>query len=312
MEVFLGVTGDPSPDGAPSGPDTAWKPSVGIVAPVKEEQPHLFEWIAYHRALGVESFVLGDNGGADRTSELLQLLDAANVVRRLDWLGAKYFQAQFYIDAIPRLCGAANVCAAIDVDEFLRPLGGHSDIISAIGQIFRHPGTSAAGLSWVTYGSNGRIEPGEGLVIERFTRRGEDDHIRNRVVKSLVRPEQFAGVVNPHVFEITNGAYVNDRGEPIQWADVPAMAVFASWHNLRVDHFVIKSRREFESKSRRGLPGNPIGRDEAFFASRDLNDVFDPMPADFVARTKDEMARLRERLKRIVSQDNHLDVLLGK
>jgi hypothetical protein len=296
-------------------PPQRWRPRVAIVAPVKEEEPYLLEWIAYHRTLGVEFFVLGDNGGSDRTSELLQALDAAGVVQRLDWRGEIGFQLRFDFDAIPRLCGVADVCSVTDVDEFLRPLGAHPDIPSAIAGIFADQDVSAAGLSLVNYGSSGRVDPGEGLVIERFTRRGPDSGVIHRVVKSLLRPERLAGVVNPHVFDVTGGSYVNDRGHPIEWDANPATAKSASWHSLRVDHFVVKSRQEFETKARRGRSDLAKGiqdRDEAFFTSRDSNDTFDPMPAEFVLRTKNEIAQLRDRLKRVIADDSPLQVHLSE
>jgi hypothetical protein len=220
-------------------------------------------------------------------------------------------QMRFDADAIQRMRSLADVCAIIDVDEFIRPLGGRSDIPAAVAEIFARKEVSAVGLSWVTYGSSGRIEPGEGLVIERFTRRAADDHIRHCVVKTMLRPERFVGMVDPHVVMVANGEYVNDCGDPIRWTSVPAKTEFASWNSLRVDHFVVKSRQEFENKAKRGRH-NPAAqpRDEDFFVSRDCNDVFDPMPANFVKRTKDELTRLRDQLKRFVPTDSPIQSIL--
>lgn len=292
-------------------PEPRWRPRIGLVAPAKEEMPYLLEWIAYHRALGIESILIGDNGGIDHTSELLQALDAAGIIQRLDWRGEINSQLRFDVEAIQRMRNLADVCAIIDVDEFIRPLSGRSDIPAAVAEIFARKEVSAVGLSWVTYGSSGRIEPGEGLVIERFTRRAADDHIRHCMVKTMVRPERFAGMINSHVITAASGEYVNDSGDPIRWTSIPATAEFASWNSLRVDHFVVKSRREFETKAKRGRH-NPTAppRDEAFFVSRDCNDVFDPMPANFVERTKDELARLRDRLKCFVPTDSPLQSIL--
>lgn len=117
-------------------PQTEWRPRVGIVAPVKQEARYLLEWIGYHRALGVEAFVLGDNGGDDLTSDLLQALDAAGLVKRLDWRGQGAIQIRFDTDAIPRMKGLVDICSVTDVDEFLRPLGGHRDVPSAAAAIF--------------------------------------------------------------------------------------------------------------------------------------------------------------------------------
>jgi hypothetical protein len=311
VEVFHGITGHPLPGGVRRVVDPRWRPRVGLVAPAKEEAPYLLEWIAYHRALGIESILIGDNGGTDHTSELLQALDAAGMIQRLDWRGEINFQMRFDIDAIQRMRGLTDICSITDVDEFIRPLGGRSDIPTAVAEIFARKEVSAVGLSWVTYGGSGRVEPGEGLVIERFTRRAADNHIRHCVVKAMVRTEQFVGMVNPHVVTVASGEYVNDSGDPIRWTSVPAKAEFASWNSLRVDHFVVKSRREFEIKAKRGrLNSTAQPRDESFFVSRDCNEVFDPMSADFVERTKDELARLRDRLKRFVPTDSPIQSIL--
>lgn len=276
-----------------------WQPRVGLIAPIKEEARYLLEWIAYHRALGIEHFFLADNGGGDGTSDLLQILHDVGLVQTFDWRGVKPVQCPFYIKILQDVAGAVDICSLTDVDEFLRPLNSSGNIRDAVAEIFSTPDVSAAALSWVTYGSSGRIEPGEGLVIERFKRRASDDFYIHRGVKSLVRPERFAGIINPHLVKITSGRYVNDHGDNAVWTNEPASTNFASWNCLRVDHFVLKSRREFEAKARRGRADHAPGvgvRDDIFFTSRDRNEVYDPIPNDFVQRTKTELAKIRRQL----------------
>ena len=300
VEVFHGITGHPLRGGVRRVVDPGWRPRICLVSPVKQEAPYLLEWIAYHRALGVELFLLGDNGGTDQTSELLHALDAAGLVHRLDWLGEENFQVRFNLDAVSRMCGVADVCSITDVDEFLRPLGGRPDIPAAVAEIFARPEVSAAGLSYALYGSSGRVEPGTGLVIERFSRRAPDDSAWHKGVKSMVRPEQLVGMKNPHVVLIAEGQYVDDRGDLICWGPRPAMTQSISWNSLRVDHFVIKSRQEFEIKRRRGRADQPRGvmdRDEEFFPDRDSNEILDPVPEALVSRTKAELRQLQDHIK---------------
>jgi hypothetical protein len=313
VEVFDSLTDRALPGGVRVVVDPRWRPRIALVTPVKQEASYLLEWIAYHRALGIETFLIGDNGGTDGTIELLETLEAAEVIERLDWRGDKAFQTRFDEDAIPRMCGRVDVCSLTDVDEFIRPLNGRTDIGTAIAEIFARSGTSALGVSWATYGSSGRDTPGEGLVVERFTRRAVDDHIHHRTVKTILRPECFAGMVNPHAVLLTGGNYVNDRCDPIAWGSVVGGTKSVSWNSLRIDHFAVKSRSEFDAKARRGRPDLPDGvqdRDGTFFSSRDRNEVVDPMPAEFINRTKDEMAQLRERLKRHISSDSPLHAFL--
>jgi hypothetical protein len=305
VEVFHALTGRALPGGVRSAVDPRWRPRVGIVAPVRQEARYLLEWIAYHRALGIESFLLGDNGGDDGTSELLQALHELGIIQRLDWLGEINFQLRFDIDAVARMCGLVDLCSITDVDEFLRPLNGRSDIPTALAEIFSRREVAAAALCWAIYGSSGRTCAGDGLVLERFTRRSRADHRFHKVVKTIVRPERLMGMAYAHVVELDGGEYVDDRGD--SWINEPI-----SWNSLRVDHYVIKSREEFEQKARRGivLPNLPA-RDQAFFDIRDTNDEEDPMPAEFLDRTKRELAFLVSRLSAISTTDAIPDLWTG-
>lgn len=301
VEVFDAGTGAPLPGGVRIANDRTRRLQVGIISPVRQEELYLLEWIAYHRSLGIETFLLGDNGGSDRTSELLRALDEAGIVQRTDWLGAKTFQLQFDMDSVARLRGVVDVVSITDTDEFLRPLNGRSDILSAVNEIFASSDVSAVGLNLVVYGSSGRVEPGEGLVIERFTSRGPEGHVRNRAFKTMVRPERCEAMINPHVVDIATGLYVNDRGDPVEWGTAPGTTKSPSWNCLRIDHFVIKSRHEFSVKAARGqfgFPNSVVDRSEAFFLSRDRNEVSDPIPDVFVERTKEELCIIRDQLER--------------
>jgi hypothetical protein len=293
VEIFHALTGRALPGGVRRAADSEWRPRVGIVAPVRQEARYLLEWIAYHRALGIESFLLGDNGGDDGTSELLQALHRLGVIQRLDWLGEINFQLRFDVDAVARMHGLVDFCSITDVDEFLRPLNGRRDIPTALAEIFSRREVSAAALSCAVYGSSGCICAGDGLVLERFTRRAHAGHKFHKTVKTVVRPERLTGMAYAHVVKLDGGEYVEDRGDP--WVDEPI-----TWNCLRVDHHVIKSREEFEQKASRGviLPNLPA-RDQAFFDIRDTNDEEDPMPADFLERTKRELASLVSRLSAI-------------
>jgi len=313
VEAFDSLTGRALPGGVRIVIDSRWQPRIGLIAPARLEAPYLLEWIAYHRALGIEHYLIGDNGGEDGTSELLQALELAEVIERLDWRGETEFQIRFDRDAIPRMRGRVDVCSLTDVDEFIRPLNGRSDIRTAIAEIFARSETSALGISWAIYGSSGRVEQGIGLVMERFARRAVDDHTYHRTVKTMLRPERFVDVVNPHAMTLNGGDYVNDRGDPISWGSVIGGTTSISWNSLRVDHFVVKSRREFAVKARRGHAGPGLAdRNEAFFLSRDCNEILDPMPAEFIERTKHEMTLLRDRLKRQLANDSPLHALLQR
>jgi hypothetical protein len=277
------------------------EPVCAIVAPVRGEAPFLIEWIAYHRVRGVRRFLLADNGGDDGTSELLERLDRHEFVKRFDWRERRYFQLEFYQHIIRELAGSQRlVLIFVDVDEFVRSPPQAPGIPRLARLLFADDSVSAVAMNWALYGSSGHVSAAPGLVLERFIRRGRRDHPSHRHVKTMVRADRCAGPGhNPHAFALTGGRYVTPLGEDVEWdktTEPEGLTQTVIWNRLRVDHFVLKSREEFERKRARGSVARPLteelrGRD-SYFGLHDRNEVEDPMHPDLVAQTRAEMERI--------------------
>jgi hypothetical protein len=67
---------------------------------------------------------------------------------------------------------------------------------------------------------------------------------------------------------------------------------------LRVDHFILKSREEFEAKRARGRLITPMqdGDWQAYYRFHDRNEVEEPMPVELVQRTKREIDLITHQL----------------
>jgi hypothetical protein len=284
------------------------RPALAIVSPVRAEAPYLMEWIAYHRMLGVSGFVLADNDGDDGTSELLCALDRAGIIVRIDLREARYFQLAFYDYIINTLREINAGLFFIDVDEFLRPENSSQAVRKIAQEWLADSSISAVGLNWAIYGSSGRESPGEGLVIERFSKRALTDFDLHRHVKTFVRAKTCVrSGGNPHYMELSDGRYVNTRGEDMTWDSTlhpGGIAKQVVWDNLRVDHYVLKSRKEFERKKARGDVASEIndrGRQPpGYFSALDRNDVEDPASPNMIEATKAEMAELERRLASVL------------
>jgi hypothetical protein len=277
-------------------------PVLAIVAPVREEARYLIEWLAYHRVLGISTFLLADNGGNDTTSALLQELDRHRLVKRFDWRGQSKFQLEFYYQAIHIARSFADGLFFVDVDEFLRPEGDMS--ISDVARIWlADPTVGGVALNWAIHGSSGRQRCDDGLVIERFTRRAPQEFSGNKHAKTFVRVECCAGPAeNPHAITLDTGRYVDTRGEDVAWdtSQGPPLGITTKvvWDMLRVDHFILKSREEFAAKRVRGRLLTAM-RDEdweTYYTFHDRNEVEEPIAADLVQRTKLEMERITRKL----------------
>src|SRR5262249_26730305 len=282
-------------------------PVLAIVAPVRGEAAYLLEWIAYHRVLGIDSFLLADNGdGSDNTSELLERLEGHNVVKRFDCRNRNDFQLLFYSQALGFARGFAQGLFFIDADEFLRPQS-HGSVSDIARKWLSDQSIGAVALNWAIYGSSGRQKRDDGLVIERFTRRAPQEFSVNKHAKAFVRLDCCAGLPeNPHAVALRRGRYVDSRGEEVRWdlshGHPVGITQTVTWDLLRVDHFILKSREEFEAKRARGRLITPMteGAWEVYYAAHDRNEVEEPMPDELVQRTKDEIARITKQLAEAV------------
>jgi hypothetical protein len=272
---------------------------VGVAAILKDEGPYLLEWIAYYRVLGVQHFFLADNGGRDNTSDLLSRLDEAGIVSRIHWPTPQHGNSQLsaYKRILKRRGRKVDWLAIVDGDEFIRlepPFRTLPDFIEAVAG-----DAGAIALNWAVYGSSGLAQNDLRLVTERFTMRSEQQWAVNRHLKSIVRPGLVSRPLNPHVFELLPGVRtVDSTGHPLVMPeDTRGRSAEVVWGGARVQHYVVKSRAEFEIKRTRGRADSKLSRDEEFFKEHDRNDVHDPMPAELVEATRLEVARL-ERLLR--------------
>ncbi len=272
-------------------------PVLAIAAPVRGEAPYLLEWIAYHRVLGIRAFLLGDNtGDDDPTSALLQALHQRHIAFRFDWRGRTHFQMDFNRQMLDAARLFADGIFLIDVDEFLRPASGFS-VLEIAQKWLADASIGAVALNWAIYGSSDREQAGDGVVIERFTRRAPQDFNINRHAKPFARVSACAGPAgNPHAVALHTGRYTDTLGQDVAWdttrADPVGLTMKVIWDVLRVDHFVVKSREEFQAKQARGSPMLPQRRWDGYFDMHNRNDVEDPIPAELVERTKAEMAKI--------------------
>lgn len=273
--------------------------TLAICAIVKDEAPYLLEWIAHHRLIGVEHFVLFDNGSRDGTTQLLSGLARKGIVDHVPWPDIPHVAAQrpAYIAGLARLAGRCQWVAFIDADEFLNPLLGES--IPAILRDY----DSAAGLMvpWRLFGSNGHQEAGDDLVIRRFTRRAVNDSPLNQTVKTIVQARAVA-VPDIHTPKIAAGSLVDEFGRLGGTQGHPDRHAIPQARRLVLNHYFTKSLAEWQHKRERGQATEVMGqngwlRPDSHFRTHDLNDLEDRTLADRADAILLEMQKLRELLR---------------
>ena len=273
----------------------------------------MLEWIAYHRAIGVENFFIADNDSNDGTSEILEALAIHGIVQRMHFPTPEGGNVQMpaYTALLSRICGNCDVVAFIDADEYLLPMDGSSSLTPLLQQLFSDQRVSALGLNWANFGSGGALFAEDGLVIDRFTKRAKIGFGVHHHIKTLVRPERVTGFANPHFVYLSNGRYVDATGAEITTHPKHGKGLSSNivWTGARINHYATKSLEEFLiGKSRRGSATKKARvKHKKYFTSHDRNEEECLLATQFSGATKAEY----ERLTRLIEStlDRPADIL---
>ena len=144
---------------------------TAIVTTMKNEGPFILEWIAYHRAIGVDDFLIYTNDCTDGTDALLDLLQTKGLVQHRDnpyrTLGMKPQHAALQSaedEPILQTC-AWGIC--MDVDEFINIKIGDGTLAAlyeAMGD------ANMISLTWRLFGNAETHLYKDQFLLDQFTR----------------------------------------------------------------------------------------------------------------------------------------------
>jgi len=275
---------------------------------MKNEGPYILEWIAYHRSIGFDDFILFSNDCTDGSNLMLNRLDQIGVVHHFDnplGPGMDPQRAAYSRAGKMETARSADWVMIIDADEFVNiHLGdGHIDNLTEAC-----PDADAISLNWRFFGSSGEARMDPAPVTARFTNGSNFETPENGLVwgfKTLFRPRVFDyfGVHRPKFFKdraITPdmARWVNGSGR-----DLGAAMHRDGWRTNReqlgyefgqINHYAIKSREEFLLKRLRGTANskNKDRIDTGYWDKFDLNACADTsIRAGGVVAAMDELLR---------------------
>jgi hypothetical protein len=225
--------------------------TIALCAIFKNEKHFLLEWIAFHKLIGVDHFVLFDNASTDGGNLLIRNSGFSRDVTLIDWADHPG-QITAYRHYINHHARRFTWSGFIDIDEFIHPLG-----TSSLSNLLDHPmytGFSAILLNWLIFGPSDHDRRPADLVMESYVRRLPVNDPGNRHVKSLVRSAHLQGVGStPHIFATTGPACtplgIRVPGHAIQEAVCDEV--------MLINHYFTKSREDWIVKLERGRSDQP-------------------------------------------------------
>ncbi len=140
-----------------------------IVGCMKNEAPYILEWVAYHRAMGVDNFLIYTNDCSDGTSEILDRLQELGVLQHRNndkWKGNSPPQQYALNQSLKEdVIKHAEWVIHIDVDEFINVRCGNGTLSDFFERV---PDATNVAMTWRLFGHNGVTEFRDALVIEQF------------------------------------------------------------------------------------------------------------------------------------------------
>ena len=225
------------PDCGATGVVFAQEPREVVVAAIfYNEAEYIKEWIDFHLMIGVDRFILYDNGSSDHFRSILQPYIDRHQVMLLPWatfLADLSAQRLAYAHAVCNCPSTVDWLVFIDIDEFL--FSELSDNIRPILARFKNFATLK--IPRFEFGPNGHKEKPSGLVIENYTRVSKREFNLQYAWKSAVQPNKVTGIG-------VHEAIVHGDTFSLQPQETDLL-------ELRINHYFSKSESEFENKLRR-------------------------------------------------------------
>ena len=251
------------------------KNSVTVITTMKNEGPFILEWIAYHRAIGVDNFLVFTNDCTDGTDAFHDLLQAKGILQHRDNpfrdTGLKPQHAALQAGEAEDIIKNADWVICMDVDEFINIKAGDGTLkalFEAVGD------ANMISLTWRLFGNSDIHEFTDRPIIGDYTRCAHEMTRKPHQAwgfKTLFRNIGLfkkLGVhrpkgLNPQLWEDIN--WVNGSGDPI-----PKEFFRNAWRSTQdtvgydlvsLNHYAVRSAESFLVKRDRGRV-NHVDRDQ--------------------------------------------------
>lgn len=261
-----------------------------LVTSVRNEALWLLEWIAYHKSIGFNYFLIYTNDNTDRSANLFERLNTLDYVEILNnqVKPGESPQKKAFSKAFKRIRELSpRWVACLDPDEYINLK--NDDNLDLFLSSLGYP--DAVAVNWRYYGSSGLLDKGMGLTVERFLRCSAPDFKWNRVFKSIFKFSNDIFGFGPHRPWFKSGVlegikYCYPTGQSVDPKYIKARSplndndVYVNFDVAQINHYAIRSTAEYLRKKARGngMKANDVGVEhfsDQYFKVRDRNELYD-------------------------------------
>lgn len=259
---------------------------LSLVAPVRDEESYLIEFVNYYLLHGVDHFYFYDNDSKVPVVDVLRpYRDRCSVMKA----PGDAVQARAYAHFCKHYRHETRWVAVFDIDEFVLP-HKHGSFREFV---LDYDHCDGIGINWVMFGDGHHKTRPQGGVIESYLYRQAR---QDPGIKSVVKASKLIGFFdNPHVATLQEGSlYVDPHMNPIRSEanENPTIDI------IQLNHYFTKSAAEWSAKlhRKRADSGRPRAehtedREWVFTANETYNEIRDTAIVDRYGE------RLREALR---------------
>ncbi|WP_416884002.1 glycosyltransferase family 2 protein [Marivita sp.] len=246
-----------------------------IVTTMKNEGPFILEWLAYHRAIGFDDFLVYTNDCTDGTDTMLQMLERKGIVQHREnpfrESGLKPQHAALQASDDEPIVKSAAWLTCIDVDEFVNIKVGDGTLDALFDAV---PDANMIAMTWRLFGNCDVHEFVDGPITEQFLRCAPEFARKPHQAWGFKTLFKNIGLfkkmgvhrpkgLNPQLWEDIN--WVNGSGKPL-----PREMFRNGWRSttetygydlVQLNHYAVRSAESFLVKRDRGRV-NHVDRDQ--------------------------------------------------
>lgn len=265
--------------------------TITVFTTMKNEGPYMLEWVAFHRALGVDHFVIFTNDCEDGTDDVARRLQqlglATHIPNAVPEGGNPQHQMLRRARRHPRV-KAADWLMCLDVDEFWNIRCGDNSfaaLIAAVEQKAEQP-VDAISFAWRLFGTSGNISFDDVPVTQAFSMADQEFPYhsgRAYGLKTLFRNNGKFTRFGPH----RPKGMEEGKERDVAWSDAggnlyPAEKVgWRAWRGFdhtfgRLHHYSVRSLDGFLVKRDRGRTNHiKVDQGQSYWADMNANKVQD-------------------------------------
>lgn len=224
---------------------------IWICAVAKMEELYIREWLTWHKSIGVDHIVLGDNNDSDYSIKLMPIVQDfiddgfLKVIDKNDVLNV---QQPFYREIYNQYKGEFDWIGFIDIDEFIH-LPKYNNNIHCFFADKRLRNYNAVIMNWMNIGDSGHVYYYDKPVQERFT---NPFFQKQSGIKYFVRPIEGMRITSIHnpfygqninIVNACDALYDKINGKEINRTTLLVKKEY--YQSCYIRHYITKSTEEF-------------------------------------------------------------------